>query len=128
MDHRVKIISYLDRSLATCSCGMIDSKEQFGDRRTVKARFDILSHLEKVFGSLDGSVEPDYQIKASGSLVCPICKEKLDLTKGDMGLLEESDPSVISCKDGHQFDCYLKNNTLFLFTEGVDTHSPFSTD
>jgi hypothetical protein len=126
MEHRVEIVALRDRSTPICSCNGMIHREFFGDRRTANAAYHIFKHLESAMG-LDTEGSEEYQIKVSDSMNCPLCSEDLDLDKKDMGLLAESDPSIVSCSNNHMFDAYLKNNTLFLFLEGTDTHSPFST-
>lgn len=130
MEHRVRVIPYTDRSKATCSCGTLESKERFGDRRTAKAKHDALLHLENVYGAAKAEWDerlPEYQISAKDDLDCPICGSSLDLARGDFGLLRETEPSVIQCGDGHLFEAYEKNGTLFLFTESADSDGPFDT-
>ncbi len=127
--HKVEIISSYDRCKALCSCGTLNSKERFGDRRTANAIQDTMFHLESIYGAKASWDErqPEYQISAKDDLDCPICGSSLDLTRDDFGLLRESDPSVIQCTEGHQFEAYLHRETLFLFTEAVDSSGPFST-
>lgn len=119
--HNVKIIAVLDRSTGTCTCGF-STKEQFGDRRTAKAKQALMLHLESAYSNPN-----EYQIKDGSALNCPKCKGNLDLKEKDKGLLLEDQPSVVHCKNGHEFDCYLKNGTLFLFFL-EDSDGPFSTN
>jgi hypothetical protein len=123
-DHKVEIVPFLDRSTAICSCGAL-GKPFFGSRRTANAKQAIFTHLEAMYKIADDFHEAEYQVKIDGNLECPICKEDLDLTEGDAGLLSQNSPSVISCDAGHEFDAYLKNKTLFLFTDS--DAGPFST-
>ena len=119
--HSVKIIAFLDRATGICTCGF-STREKFGDRRTANAKQSLLTHIESAFAS----DHTDYQIKDGSDLVCPICHAELDLASNDKGLLQTDQPSAIACEEGHDFDAYYKDRTLFLFVNDY-ADGPFST-
>ena len=120
VNHSPQIIAYLDRATGICACGF-SSKEQFGDRRTAKAKQSLMLHLESAYSDPN-----EYHIKDGQSLDCPICQSDLELSKEDKGLLLENQPSVVQCEDGHEFDTYYKDRALFLFA--IENDGPFSTN
>jgi hypothetical protein len=115
-EHSPQIMAYLDIACGACSCGF-STGEKFGDRRTANAKHALLVHLEAATANPD-----EYHIKDGQKLDCPICKADLDLKSSDKGALSKSSPSVVSCDDGHDFDCYYRDKTLFLFADS----GPFS--
>ncbi len=122
--HHVAVLAYEGRATASCSCGELRTREHFGDNRVLRAKLDISAHLERIGAD---EVHEEYQIPQGADLDCPICNEGLDLKRGDFGLLRESEPSVVQCKGGHEFDAYVKKTVLFLFPNGSTTNGPFST-
>lgn len=117
MKHRVEIVALRDRSTPICTCGTMTHKEFFGDRRTANAKMHIFKHLESA-ANLDTEGSGEFHIRVSDEMKCPLCESELELSKDDLGLLAETTPSVVNCTDeGHDFDAYLKNGTLFLFLD-----------
>jgi hypothetical protein len=120
MNHQIQIIPTLDSSTPVCSCGKMAHREFFGSRRTANAKQHIFRHLESAYSvtasgfGTEGS-EPEFHVTVSDSMNCPLCEADLDLSKDDLGLLSENDPSVINCSNGHEFDAYYRKNTLFLY-------------
>lgn len=113
----ISITAWSNRAVPACLCGRLGQLHFTGHDRFEKASQYLLDHLEE-----------EYQVKLNGSNTnCPACSEDLELEENDAILLRENQPSVVNCKNGHEFDAYLVNGTLFLFTENDSTHSPFST-
>jgi len=119
LDHQIQIIAYLDRATGICRCGF-STREQFGDRRTANAKHKLMQHLEASY------VDKEYHIRDGQSLECPLCHSSLDLKKGDLGLLDVDQPSVIACEKNHEFDAYHKDKCLFLFVNDA-ADGPFAT-
>lgn len=115
--HDIQIIACADHATPVCSCGKLGFREFYGTRRVYEAKMYLFAHLES-----------EFQVKVKNDETsCPLCEEQLELIETDYGLLRENEPSVVNCSNGHEFDAYFKNGTLFLFTENDSTHSPFST-
>lgn len=125
--HRPHIIAYADRSVPVC-CDTMSFKEYFGDLRVASSKRHILRHLESAYhvSAEDISHEAEFHIKDT-DLICPLCESDLELSKDDFGLLRETEPSTIQCEKGHEFDAYYKDHSLFMWYDGEDAHTPFST-
>lgn len=128
MQHRPEILAVGNWAKAACSCGTTHFREQFGPRRTAQAIHEVMAHLEKSLAANDQDTVLEYQIGPKDALNCPICHEDFALEREDLAeLLDTTTPTVLTCPQGHEFDSYYKNLTIFLFPLQVGDYTPFST-
>jgi hypothetical protein len=128
MIHRPEILAVGNWSKAACACGETSFREQFGPRRAAQAIHEAMVHLEKVLGAQENDTILEYQVGPKDALNCPICHEDFGLDRDDLPeLLDTTTPSVLTCPQGHEFDSYYRDLTLFLFPLQVGDYTPFST-